>query len=137
MKHPPTHPHPRGFTLLEALLLVVILGISGAAIGRALAAMTKTPEQNNNRLAAEAALLDKMESLRGTPWPQLAADANQPTSAFTDSITLPGSGDTVTRTVYIIYINPANLLPSGSPTKMLEVNVTVGSDTLSNMLNQP
>jgi type II secretory pathway pseudopilin PulG len=139
------HLRPRGFTLLEALLLVVILGISGAAIGRALNAMTKSPEQNNIRLATDAALLDKMESLRATPWTQLAADANNAgTSAFTDTFTLPDTNSTsVTRTVYIIYINPVTLAPSGVPTHMLQVSVWIGTnatgnpDTLTDILNQP
>ena len=144
MKHIPKHPRPRGFTLLEALLLVVILGISGAAIGRALAAMGRSPEQNNIRLATEAALLDKMEALRGTPWTQLSADANNPgTSAFTDTLTLPDANTTITRTVYIIYINPVTLAPTGTPTHMLQVSVWIGNDptvhpdTLTDMLNQP
>ena len=137
MKYISAHNRPRGFTLLEALLLVVILGISGAAIGRALAAMTKSPEQNNNRLATDAALLDKMESLRATPWAQLAADATNSSSAFTDTVSLSDTSLTVTRTVYIIYIDPATLNPSGSATHMLEVNVTIGNDTLTDMLNQP
>jgi type II secretory pathway pseudopilin PulG len=139
--HPKTSAPHRGFTLIEALLLVVILGISGAAIGRSLRDIAKSPEQNNIALATETSILDKMEFLRSVPFATLANDANKPTSVYTDTATVEGAQ--MTRTVAIVYLDPTTGLLSGTATNlagkpnMLQITVSIGNKTVYNLVNQP
>jgi type II secretory pathway pseudopilin PulG len=56
----------RGYTLIEALLLVVILGIVGASLGNSLIAASQSTEANDNTLLIDNALVTQMETLRAT-----------------------------------------------------------------------
>ncbi|HWB54249.1 MAG TPA: type II secretion system protein [Tepidisphaeraceae bacterium] len=54
----------RGFTLVEALLLVGVLGVTADIVAQSLLSMSNTAVQNNNALLVNDALLSQMEYLR-------------------------------------------------------------------------
>ena len=58
----------RGFSLMEVLLLVVVLGIVGGAAGQALQSVAKVPVQADLDLQIETQLISKMESIRSLPF---------------------------------------------------------------------
>jgi len=126
---------PAAFTLLEALLLVSILGIMGAGIGTALTAMMHSPAQNNISLAVETALLEKMEYLRAQPFASLAADVGKATSAYTDLPTIEGTP--MRRTVSIVYVVPATSVVSAVPTHLLQVSVSIDVRSFVCLVNEP
>lgn len=128
-------PRNSGFTLLEALLLVTVLGIGGAATGRALTAMAHSPEQNNNALAVEASLLDKMEYLHSVAFSTLASDVGKGTSSFTDLPTIEGTP--MNRVVSIVYIVPATGSTSVAATHMVQVTVTIDGKSVISLVNEP
>ena len=132
---PQNRKRPAGFTLLEALLLVSILGIVGAGIGSALMAMTRSPSQINTAMAVEATLLDKMEYLRSLPFPTLAADVPRGTSLYTDTVTIDGVS--VPRTVKIVYVVPATTAVSPVATHMLQISVTTDVRSFVCLVNEP
>jgi hypothetical protein len=57
---------PRAYTLIEALLMVVILSIISIPVGNALVAAARNTEGNENTLAIDSALASQMEILRAT-----------------------------------------------------------------------
>jgi hypothetical protein len=128
-----------GFSYLEALLLIVILGITGAATGRALTSVLHSPGENNNSLLLETALVDKMETLRALPFATLAADVGRTPSAYSDtSATAPViDGSPVPRTVAIWYVTPGTGAYSPSATHMLRVVVSADQRSLTSLVNEP
>jgi type II secretory pathway pseudopilin PulG len=62
----------RGYTLVEALLLVTILAVTGTSIGEALLSSAQAPYADEQELLIETQLLSEMEALRATwqslPW---------------------------------------------------------------------
>jgi type II secretory pathway pseudopilin PulG len=124
-----------GYTLLEALLLVMVLGITGAATGKALTAMTHSPEQNDKELAVEAALLDKVEFLRSLSYATLAAEAGKSQSAYSDSTSIGSTS--VARVVTVNYIVPSTGAVAGSGTHMLQLNVTVAGKSATTLMAEP
>ena len=72
MKH--LHPLPRhkGFSLMEVLMLVVVLGIVGAAAGQALRAVERAPVQNDQNFQIETQLISKMEAIRAMTFDNIA-----------------------------------------------------------------
>jgi hypothetical protein len=126
---------PTGFTLLEALLLVSILGIVAAGIGSALRAVTHVPTENNSTLLAETALLEKMEYLRSLPFATLAADVGRSPSNFTDSPIINGTA--TPRTVSIVHVVPATSAVSFASTHMLRITVTIDVRSFVCLVNEP
>ena len=62
----------RAYTLVEALLLVTILAVTGTGIGEALLSVAHVPANDEHELLIETQLLSQMETLRATwqslPW---------------------------------------------------------------------
>lgn len=78
--------HRRGFSLLECILLVLILGIVGAAAGRAILAAARSPAQNDRIYQLETSLISKMEQIRALPFNSVAVGS--PNTTLTDSVTI-------------------------------------------------
>lgn len=57
---------PRAYTLIEALLMVIILSVISIPVGNALVAAGRNAEGNENTLALDNALVSQMETLRAT-----------------------------------------------------------------------
>ena len=125
----------RGFTLLEALLLVTVLAITGVATGRALTSMIHSPKQNDSDLSIETALLDKMEFLHSLSFATLAAEVGKSQSAYTDNVTISGASSA--RVVSVAYIVPSTGAVSGSPTNMLQLAVSLNGKSFVTLVNQP
>jgi type II secretory pathway pseudopilin PulG len=54
----------RGFTMVEALLLVGVLGVTADIVGQSLSTLSNTAAQNNTTLLINDAMLSQMEYLR-------------------------------------------------------------------------
>jgi hypothetical protein len=61
----------RAFSLMEAMVLIVILGIVGVGTGRALVAVTHTPENNDVQFQLELSMVSEMERLRSIAFDKL------------------------------------------------------------------
>ena len=80
---------PRAYTLIEALLMVVILSIISIPVGNALVAAARNTEGNENTLAIDSALVTQMEILRAT-W------ASDPLGIQTSTLTVGNQSYTMT-----------------------------------------
>ena len=81
----------RGFTMVEALLLVGVLGVTADIVGQSLVAMSNTAVQNNNALMINDALLSQMEYLRSM--------YTTITPGWTQTSTINGINSTITSAV--------------------------------------
>jgi prepilin-type N-terminal cleavage/methylation domain-containing protein len=93
----------RGFSLVEVLILVAVLGIVGAAAGRALQAAAKMPVTTENNLEIETALITKMESIRALAFANIAVGA--PNATLSDTVTIGGTSYARTVTVALADAN--------------------------------
>ena len=82
-------PVARGYTLIEALLMVVILGIVGAGIGSSLIGTQWNTRDNDKTLLIDNTLVAQMETLRAT-W------QSQSLGVQTSQITVGGTAYTMT-----------------------------------------
>jgi type II secretory pathway pseudopilin PulG len=58
--------HRAGYTLIEALLLVTMLGIVAAGVGTSMSATANSTQSNDNTLQIDNTLVSQMEILRAT-----------------------------------------------------------------------
>src|SRR5579859_647381 len=89
-----TRPHRkgrRGYTLIEALLMIVILSIIAAGVGTSLTASAHSTESNENTLQIDNALASQMETYRAT-WKTCPLGA-QNTSIMIGSVSYPMAVD--------------------------------------------
>jgi Tfp pilus assembly protein PilV len=101
----------RGYTLVEALLLVTILAITGTGIGQALMAVAHAPYADEQEMLIETQLLSEMEALRAT-WQGLPWGANttqitiggQTYTMIVDKEKADPSGDGVQTTFYSLRV---------------------------------
>lgn len=128
-----------GFTLIEAMLLLVVTSIVGVAVGIGLQSISRVPKATDRALAVSAELLSEMENWRAVafgaaPWP-----ASLPYTK-TDTVTLSIGGQSVTynRTVSIQNWDPNNLASNSSPqTDFARVQLTINSVSLTTFLTKP
>lgn len=121
--------HRSGFTLIEALLLVVILGIVGLAAGVGLQSVAKTPTQTNQQLAISAECVNRMEQMRATPFTGLAAKA----TALSGNVSINGQ-------TYTCTVSAASADADGSGTNDTDydkITVTIGAQSLTCYVTQP
>ncbi|HVS70437.1 MAG TPA: hypothetical protein VHQ47_04195 [Phycisphaerae bacterium] len=134
-----TSGRSRGFSYVEALLLVTMLGITGAATGQALTAVVDSPKQSDDSCVLDTILVDKMEYLRSLPFSSLAADVGRSPSNYTD--TSAGApvihGSPVVRTVAIWYVTPSTGAFSPIATHMVRITITANSRSLISLANEP
>ncbi len=113
-----------GFTLIEAMVLLVVLGIISVAASVGLAGISRAPYIDETQLGISNELVDKLEQLKGTAFASLASGS--------DTTTVNGKSYTRTWTV-------ANANPDGTGTKtdFDQVSVTINNQTLTTWITQP
>jgi type II secretory pathway pseudopilin PulG len=65
-----------GFSLIDAMVILVILGIIGLAAGVGLQSLASVPDQNDTLLSSSNKLVDRMEQLRATSFDSLASGSS-------------------------------------------------------------
>jgi type II secretory pathway pseudopilin PulG len=83
-----------GVTLIEAMILVVVLGAVALGTGSALQNLTRQPKNMNLLLATSSALVDKMEYLRSLSFTALTVG-----TTFSDTVAIEGTSYTRSVTV--------------------------------------
>lgn len=127
--HPVRFHHPsRGVTLIEALILVVILGLVALGVGTALQNLVRVPRATNTMLAVSNALIDKMEYLRSLPFDSLATG-----TSFSDTVTI--NGQSFARNVTIALADAdAN---GGADADFKKITITLSGQSLVLCLTNP
>src|SRR5690348_14185310 len=118
----------RGFTLLEAMVLMVVLSIVAVGVGVGLQSISRVPTANNLRLAVNSALISKMEELRATTFTALTVG-----TSLSDTVTLGNT--TYTRNVTIATADANSDGTLDSDYKV--VTVTVNGQSLTMWVTQP
>jgi type II secretory pathway pseudopilin PulG len=130
MKFVPTsiRKRPRkGFTLIEAMMLLTILGIVGLAAGISLQSLTRVPKANDVQLSIASSLTDKMEQLRGTAFASLAVGSSN------DTVTINNTPYTRSWTIALADANG----DGSNDSDFKQITVTIGSRSLVCYVVQP
>lgn len=122
----------RGFTLVEVLVAMIVLGIGVSALLGALGMNAKTSFANRNQSASESLLTAAAEYVKGLPWSQFSPSCGsstattittqiphnssfvitygpaQPPSAQTPPLTSFGTSDTTCQTLAIVPVSVNN-----------------------------
>jgi Tfp pilus assembly protein PilV len=120
----------RGFSLLEVMLLVIVLGIVGGAAGRALQSMAKVPGQTDQNFQIETRLISKMEEIRALTFDAITAGI--PNQTLSDTVVI--SGVSYNRTVNVTAM--ANPDGSGNSGTFKEVTITCGGQSVSSRISK-
>ncbi len=134
---PPTPTPPsrrqRAVTLLEAVILVFVLGIIGVAAGVGLQAAVHVPAVIDERLSLHALLVQRMEEISAISFASLAAGQDDAGVALSDSV--PFKGKTLTRTVSVTKVDGDG---DGVPDPdLLEISVSINGQSLKTRVCQP
>jgi type II secretory pathway pseudopilin PulG len=124
------HPLIRrtGFSLLESMILVVILGIVSLSFGICLQTSVRVAPAVDLRLAIHTRLVDKMEDLASLDFATISAN-----SGLSDSVTI--GNQSYSRTVTV---SPYDADGNGSAdSDCLEVTVTINGQYLKTRVTQP
>jgi hypothetical protein len=123
----------RAFSLLEAVILVTILGIVGVGVGIGLQATVHVPAAVEDRLSTHTFLMQKMEELPTISFASLAAGKDDSGHALSDTVLLKGI--TVARTVTVSTVDGDG---NGSPDPdLLEITVTINGQSLKTRVCKP
>lgn len=118
----------RGLTLLEALILITIVGVAGTGVGVGLHAVAKVPTAVDERLAIHNRLVEKMEELASMDFDTL-------NSGVSRSDTFLIGNRTYNRTVTIALADADG--SGGAESDYLAITVTVNNQSLSTRLTKP
>jgi len=121
---------PRGFSLLEVLVLVVVIAIVGAAAGRALQTVARTPVLTDQTFQLETQLISKMESIRAMTFDNIAVGS--PNSTLSDIVTVSG---TTYQRIVTVALADANGDGSAEATFKI-ITVTCGGQSISTMITR-
>src|ERR1700744_3869260 len=95
--NPPTAPRCRGFSLVEATLVVVILSIVAVGVGVGLQSITHVPDGTDINLTTRMRLMERMEQLNTYDFSTLSAAIGKTT--LNDTVTI--GNQSVPRTVTV------------------------------------
>jgi len=112
----------RGFSLIEVLLLVTVLGIVGGAAGQAMIVVAKVPSQTDMHFQIETRLISKMETIR-------ALDFDDINDTLTDSVPIGPQSTIYARTVTV-----TNIAGSGGGTPdstFKQITITCGGQSVT------
>ena len=117
----------RGFTLIEATILMVILSIVAVGAAVSLQALSRGPSANDLQLTINNVLIDKMEQLRALDFSAMTVG-----TALSDTVTV--NGTTYVRRVTIAL---ADANGGGNDADFKQVTVSVNSQSLVTWVTQP
>lgn len=120
----------RAFSLLEVLVLVVVIGIVGAAAGRALQAVCRTPVLTDQTYQLETQLISKMEAIRAMTFDSIAVGS--PNATLTDMVTVSGTNYQRTVTVALADANGDGLAENNFKL----ITVTCGGQSISTLITR-
>ncbi len=119
-----------GFSLMEVLVLVVVIAIVGAAAGKALQTVARTPVLTDQTFQLETQLISKMESIRAMTFDNVAVGS--PNATLSDIVTV--SGTTYQRTVTVAL---ADANGDGNVENNFKlITVTCGGQSISTMISR-
>jgi len=122
----------RGFSLMEVLVLVVVLGIVGAAAGQALQAMARTPVAADETFQIETQIISKMEELRALSFASVVVGATTSTVSIGDA----SVGGNVKYYQMTVTISLADANGDGiADATMKQISVTCGGQTMTTMIS--
>ena len=127
----------RAFSLIEVLVLVSVIAIVGAAVGRSLQAVAATPVKNDQAFQIETQLISKMETLRAMASSNFGSlIPSTATGLYSDTVTIANA--TYQRNVIVAYVDPNSAGPAdtASVTTCKRITVTCGGQTLSLFVTQ-
>ena len=118
----------RGFTLIEAIVLLVILSIVAVSAGVGLQAVAKVPEGTDKMLAINNAVVDTMEQWKAKAW---ASQVSQ-----SDTVTI--NGVSYARTITVANADPADP-ENGANTQadFHRITVQIGSTSMRSYVINP
>ena len=121
----------RGFTLLEVLLLVGVLGVVGAAAGQAMQVAAKIPSETDMHFQIETRLISKMEEIRAMQFDAIAV--GNP-STLSDEVPIGPKDLRYDRRVVVSFADPGNGLAleayrASSVDTFKKVTVTCGGQS--------
>jgi prepilin-type N-terminal cleavage/methylation domain-containing protein len=117
----------RGFTLVEAMLVLVVMSIIALAAGVGLQSIARAPAGNDAQLAVDNYIIDKLEALRATDFASLTV------GTATDTVTIRGTN--YTRTTVIALADADGT--GGTDTDFKQITVTLNGRSLSTFVCQP
>ncbi|HVT82381.1 MAG TPA: hypothetical protein VHM90_17185 [Phycisphaerae bacterium] len=113
------HPRrPRGLTLIECMMLMVVMSVVVVGTGVALQSLVKVPTGNNRALVVSNLMSDKMERLKALGFTALSA-----TASGSDSVTVDNVAYTRTWT---ITANPGGTYDAN----FIQITVTIGNRSI-------
>ena len=121
----------RGFSLVEVLLLVLVLGIVGTAAGQALQSIARIPGQADLHFQIETRLISRMEEIRAMDFDAVAL--GNP-SSLSDSIPIGPHNTTYTRNV-VVALADANGDGNVEAT-FKQVTITCGGQSVTMLLSK-
>jgi hypothetical protein len=120
-------------SLLEAVILVVVLGVIGVGVGVGLQAAVRVPAAVEDRLGVHALLVQKMEEMSQVSFASLAAGKDDAGAALSDKVTFKGKQ--VNRTVTVAAVDGDG--NGGADADLIEVTVTTNGQSLKTRVCQP
>ena len=123
-----SHPACSAFTLIEAMVLLVIMSIVTVAAGVSLQGLSQSPKGNDFQLAVNNAIVSKMEEVRALDFTTGMVVG----STLSDTVAV--NGTTYTRTVTIAL---ADANGGGNDTDFKQITVAVNGQSLVTYVAQP
>lgn len=118
----------RAFTLIEAMLLIVILGITAGLVGTSMTGVSQAASVDNTIMRVNTQLLSQMETLRAT-WQTLLGSS----TSYTNTATIPIDNSNYTMTTDIEQADPDG---SGVQSTFHSLTVTIGDQSMTTYVSQ-
>jgi len=128
-----------GFTLIEALILMVLVSIVAVGVGVGLQSTAHFAEANDTALALSAELNGEAEYWRATAWTTAAWPATLPYSVNdTVKVSVGGQTPTYNRSTTIQNWDPNNMTTNATPqADFVQVQITVNNRIVTFYLTKP
>ncbi|HEY1683336.1 MAG TPA: type II secretion system protein [Tepidisphaeraceae bacterium] len=121
-----------GFTMVESVMLVSILGVTAGVVGQSLTTMANSAEANNLNLEINDQLMAQMEVLRSTYTTATPAPTSSTPWTKSTPVTL-SNGKTYTLNSTIAWADPGQ---GSTQSNFLQLQVTLGNQAMSTYVSQ-